>query len=109
MRLLKAGDLLSFRALKSLELNFADGSGMSFYDPKIFDVLGFQGVPDPNRAGFVIGNNDKVNEQTQPIKGGHPVNNTAGTSLSGLTVIVSSTNTYLDLKHLFSVSIIQKS
>ena len=63
----------------SVEFNFAHGHGISLHDWSLLDVLGFKGVPDPNRGGYFIGNN-KVKKQTQPIKGDYPADITAGTN-----------------------------
>ena len=62
-----------------VELNFADGYGISVRDRAVLDVLGIEGVPDPNRGGFFIGNNQKVATVHQPIKNTYPPNLTAGT------------------------------
>ena len=38
-------------------------------------------MPDPNRVGYFIGNNDKLKQQTQPIKGDCPADITAVTNI----------------------------
>ena len=64
----------------SVELNFKDGYGISVRDRSLLDVLGIQGVPDPNRGGFFIGSNQNV-ATMQPIKNTYPPDLTAATSL----------------------------
>ena len=65
----------------TVKFNFADGYGISLYDRSLFDVFSFKGVPDPNRGGYFIGNDDKVRKPTQPIKGDYPADMTAGTNI----------------------------
>ena len=65
----------------SVELNFADGYGISVRDRSLLDVLGIEGVPDPNRGGFFIGSNQKVATMPQPIKNTFPPDLTAATSM----------------------------
>ena len=36
---------------ESVEFNFADVYGINLHDRSLFDVLGFEGVPDPKRGG----------------------------------------------------------
>ena len=38
-------------------------------------------MPDPNRGGYFIGDDDKVKKPTQPIKGVDPADITAGTNI----------------------------
>ena len=38
----------------NVELNFKEGYGISVRDRTFFDVLGFIGVPDPNRGGYFL-------------------------------------------------------
>ena len=64
-----------------VDFNFADDYGISLGDRSLFGVLGFKGVPEPNRGGRFIGNTDKVKKQTQPMKGDYPADITAGTSI----------------------------
>ena len=45
------------------------------------DVLGIQGVPDPNRGGFFIGSNQKVVKMQQPTKNTYPPDLTAAMSM----------------------------
>ena len=47
---------------------------------EVFEVSAFKGVPDPNRGGYFISNNNKVKKQTQPIKGDFPADTTAATN-----------------------------
>ena len=56
-----------------VEFDFTDGYGINVHDRSLFDVSGFRGVPDPNRGGYFIGNNDKVKRQTQSIKGDYQI------------------------------------
>ena len=65
----------------NVELNFADGYGISVIDRSLLDVLGIQGVADPNRGGFFIGSNQKVVKMQQPIKNTYPPDLTAATSM----------------------------
>ena len=62
-----------------VEFNSADVYGKRLHDRNLFDVLWFKILPDPNRGGCFIGNNDKVKKQTQPIKGDYPADIGAGT------------------------------
>ena len=64
---------------RTVELEFADGYGISVQDRSLFNVLGFTGIPDPNRGGYFIGSNDKVRKQTQPVKGDFPADILTGT------------------------------
>ena len=64
-----------------MELNFEAGYGISVRDRSIFDVLGFKGVPDPNRGGFFLGNNDHVEKMVQPITSDYPSDITTGTNM----------------------------
>ena len=57
---------------KMVELEFAEGYGISVRDGSLLDVLGFSGVLDTNRGGHFIGTHNKVRNQTQPMKGNFP-------------------------------------
>ena len=65
----------------NVELTFKDGYGISVRDRTLFDVLGFNGVPDPNRGGFFLGNNSLVKKMSQPIVNDYPSDITAGTNM----------------------------
>ena len=65
----------------NIELNFADGYGISVRDRSLLDVLGKKGIPDPHRGGFFIGSNQKVATMQQPIKNIYPPDLTAATSM----------------------------
>ena len=64
-----------------VELNFEAGYGISVRDRSIFNVLGFKGVPDPNRGGFFLGNNDRIEKMVQPITSDYPSDITTGTNM----------------------------
>ena len=64
-----------------VECNFGDDYGKCVQDRSLLDVLGFKRVPDPNRSGYFIGNNDKVQKETQPIKGDYPADFTTETNI----------------------------
>ena len=65
----------------NVKLNFKDGFGISVRDRTLFDVLGFIGVPDPNRGGFFLGNNPLVKKMSQPIANDYPSDITTGTNM----------------------------
>ena len=64
-----------------IELNFKDGYGISVRDRSVLDVLGIEGVPDPNRGGFFIGFSYRVERMKQPIRNTYPPDLTVGTSM----------------------------
>ena len=63
---------------KTVELEFAEGYGISVRDRSLLEVLGFSGVPDTNRGGYFIGTH---NNQTQPMKGDFPADILSGTEI----------------------------
>ena len=63
---------------KTVELEFAEGYGISVRDPSLLEVLGFSGVPGTNRGGYFIGTH---NNQTQPMKGDFPADTLSGTEI----------------------------
>ena len=65
----------------NIELKFDNEYGISVRDRSLFDVLGFKGVPDPNRGGFFLGNHKLVEKMKQPIKNDYPPDLTAGISM----------------------------
>lgn len=75
---------MTFTAVRQddeIELQFEKEYGISVRDRSLFDVLGFQGVPDPNRGGFFLGNHKLVSNMKQPIKNDYPPDLTAGISM----------------------------
>ena len=46
-----------------------------------FLTFWFQGVPDPNRSGFFLGNNSLVKKMSQPIVNDYPSDITAATNM----------------------------
>lgn len=64
-----------------VEFTFREGYGISVRDRTIFDVLGFKGIPDPNRGGYFIGSHRQVVSQLQPMKADYPPDITAGTNI----------------------------
>ena len=66
---------------KTVELELAEGYGISVRDRSLLDVLGFSGVPDTNRGGYFIGTHNKVRNQTQPLKGDFPADILSGTEI----------------------------
>ena len=64
-----------------LQFDFADGYGISLRYRILFIVLGFRGVPNPNRGGYFIGNSNKMKKQTLPIKGDYPAEFTSGANI----------------------------
>ena len=89
-----------------VKLNFADGYGIGVLETSLFDVLGFTGVQLPYRDEFFIANNNKVEEQTQPIKGDYPPSITAGWKI--LFVNCDIIEHQHMVNNLFFVSLIQK-
>ena len=53
--------LLTFTLFEddNVEFNFADGYGISVRDRSLLDVMGIEGLPDPNPGGFSTGSNQK--------------------------------------------------
>ena len=66
---------------RTVELEFAEGFGISVRDRSLLDVLGFSGVPDTNRGGYFIGTHNKVRHQTLPMKGDFPADIHSGTEI----------------------------
>ena len=64
-----------------VEINFKDGYGISVRDRSVLDVLGIEGVPDPNRGGFFIGFSYRVERMKQPIRNTYPPDLTVGTNM----------------------------
>ena len=63
---------------KTVELEFAEGYGISGRDRSSLDVLGFSDVPNTNRGGYFIGTHNKVRNQTKPMKGDFPADILSG-------------------------------
>ena len=64
---------------KTLELECAEGYGISVRDRSFLDVLGFSGFPDTHRGGYFIGKHNRIRNQTQPMKGDFPADILSGT------------------------------
>ena len=87
LELLKKGTVFNKPLLKAsceqktVEVEFAESYGISVRDRSLFDVLVFTGILDTNRGGYFIGTQNKVRNQTQPMKGDFPTDILSGTEI----------------------------
>ena len=53
---------------ETVQLEFAEGSGISAQERSLFDVSGFNAVLDPSRGNYFIGIHKKARDQTRPME-----------------------------------------
>ena len=114
LELLKKGTVFNKPLLKAsceqktVEVEFAESYGISVRNRSLFDVLVFTGVLDTNRGGYFIGTQNKVRNQTQPMKGDFPADIFREQKSFLLSATSLNNNTLLAPKHQYYPSLIQQ-